>query len=58
MCEIQLAKNEKPVKAEAILEEIYPLMEEYFLGVMNFDGHYISYTLPNGQRIIISAEVA
>lgn len=52
----QIAKNEKPIAAEELLEEIFPLLEDYFLGTISFDKNVITYNLPNGQNIIIRAE--
>ncbi len=56
--EEELIKNEQPVTAKDLLEEIKPLLEDYFIGDISFDGKVIVYTLPNGQKFILKAEEA
>ena len=53
--EIELAKSEPPIKEKDLLVEILPLMQEYFVGDIAFNGHTISYRLPNGQTFRITA---
>ena len=52
----ELLKNEPPIKAESLLCEILPLMEEYFIGNLSFEGRAILYRLPNGQKFKITAQ--
>lgn len=54
-CDDEIAKNESPITAEELLGEIAPLIEEYFLGEVRFDGKEIVYRLPNGQKFRLSA---
>ncbi len=56
--EEELIKNEQPITAKDLLEEIKPLLEDYFIGDISFDGKVIVYTLPNGQKFILKAEEA
>ncbi|MDE6411753.1 MAG: hypothetical protein K2L02_04370 [Clostridia bacterium] len=51
----ELAKEEPPIKAESLLQELLPFLKEYFLGAVSFDGQAIFYRMPNGQKIKISA---
>lgn len=51
----ELAKEEPPIKANSLLCEIMPLMEEYFIGKLSFDGQAILYRLPNGQKFKITS---
>ena len=51
-----LLKEEPPIKAESLLEELYPFLQEYFIGKLSFDGQAIFYRLPNGQRFKITAQ--
>ncbi len=52
----ELLKNEPPVKSGELLEEIKPLLEEYFIGKVCVDGEGIVYTLPNGQKFILNVK--
>lgn len=52
----EIAKNEPPVTANSLLEEIKPLFSDYFKGKINSDGDGIIYELPNGQRFLITAK--
>lgn len=52
----EIAKNEPPVQAETLLEEILPLMEEYFVGEVSLVGKELVYRMPNGQSFKITAE--
>jgi len=54
--EEEILKNEKPVEAGELLEEIKPLLEDYFIGDVSCNGEGIVYTLPNGQKFILSAK--
>ena len=52
-------RNEPPINASDLLAEILPLLKDYFIGQITFDGDNITYTLLNGQKFAISAtEVA
>ena len=53
---LQLAMNEDLISGEQLLLEIAPLIEEYFLGSVLFDGQCISYQMPNGQIFNITAK--
>ena len=50
--------NEPPINASDLLAEIYPLLEDYFVGQITFDGDNITYALLNGQKFAISATEA
>ncbi len=54
--EEELAKNEPPVTGNDLLEEIRPLLDDYFIGEIFFDGNTVTYRLPNGQKFRIKAE--
>ncbi len=51
----EMAKKEPLVAAKDVLEEIYPLLGDYFEGNIKMDSRDIFYSMPNGQKIIISA---
>lgn len=51
----QLAKEQK-VKAADLIEELSPLVKEYFEGSVNSDGDKILYNLYNGQKFVIKVE--
>ena len=53
--EIELAKGEPSVTGKALLEEILPLMEDYFVGEISLKGNGLVYRMPNGQRFVITA---
>ena len=55
---LELEKNELPIDKEQLLSEILPIMEDYFVGEIRFDGHSIAYKLPNGQKFLITAQIA
>ena len=52
------AKNEPPIKSCDLLAEIIPLLKDYFIGQITFDGDSITYALLNGQTFTISATEA
>ncbi len=54
-CGDEFARNEPPITAGELLGEIAPLIEEYFLGDVRYDGKEIVYRLPNGQKFYLSA---
>lgn len=51
----EFAKNEPPISAKELLEEIFPLLKEHFEGKMVCTGRAINYIMPNGQEFIITA---
>jgi len=51
-----LAKKEPPVAANELLEEIAPLLSDYFEGDISLTIFGIAYSLPNGQKFILKAE--
>lgn len=55
-CGLTAAANEPPVKAEELMEEIFPLLQDYFIGEISLDGDGIVYKLPNGQIFRITAK--
>ncbi len=52
------AKNESPVSATDLLAELKPLLDDYFVGDISFDGNAITYCLPNGQKFCITVVAA
>lgn len=50
------AINEAPVSACELLDEIGPLLIDYFLGSFLRVENGITYRLPNGQKFIITAK--
>ena len=52
----EMAKKEPLVAAKDVLEEIYPLLGDYFEGNIKMDSRDIFYSMPNGQKIILSAK--
>lgn len=48
-------RNEPPINASDLLAVIIPLLEDYFVGQITFDGDSITYALLNGQKFTISA---
>ena len=51
----EVTLREPSVAAKELLEEILPLMEDYFEGKTVFTGRAINYIMPNGQAFIITA---
>ena len=49
-------KNEQPVSAEDFLAELMPLLADYFEGEISFTNGIVTYFLPNGQKIILTAQ--
>lgn len=54
--EDKFAKNEAPVNPKELLEEIKPLIEDYFLGKVAMTEEGLNYTLPNGQKFVFTAQ--
>ncbi len=52
----ELVKKEPPITATELLEEMKPLLDDYFIGEIGFHGNAITYRLPNGQTFCIKAE--
>ncbi|MBD5583903.1 MAG: hypothetical protein HDQ88_02390 [Clostridia bacterium] len=50
------AKNEKHFNAQNLLEEITPLIKDYFIAELDFDGKAINLSFLNGQKFRICAE--
>ena len=46
-------RNEPPINASDLLAEIFPLLEDYFVGQITLDGDCITYALLNGQKFTI-----
>lgn len=51
-------KNEQPTTAENIIEEIEPLLHDYFEGEITYCKGEITYVTPGGRKFIISAKEA
>ncbi len=49
-------KNEFPVTASDLLAEIFPVLGDYFVGQISMDDNGITYSLPNGQKFILTAK--
>ncbi|MDE7215084.1 MAG: hypothetical protein K2N68_04545 [Clostridia bacterium] len=56
--ENETAKKEPPVAAKDLLEEIMPLLSDYFEGYIKLENYGIAYGMPNGQKFIFKAEEA
>ena len=54
--ENEMEKKEPPVAVKDLLEEIYPLLGDYFEGDISMESRGIFYSMPNGQKFIISAK--
>ena len=52
----EIERTEPPIQNVELIEEILPLVKEYFIGDVSFDGQSILYRLPNGQKFKIIAE--
>lgn len=50
------AKNEAPFPADSLLQEIVPLLEEYFIGEFAYSDGAISLSFPNGQTFLLTAQ--
>lgn len=51
-----LARDEAPIQARDLLQEILPLMQDYFVGDITLEKDGILYRLPNGQNFLISVK--
>lgn len=56
--ELELARREPLIASSDLILEIAPLMQEYFVGEIKFDGEVIVYRMPNGQKFCITAKQA
>ena len=54
----QIAQNESPIDSKQLLAEILPIIEDYFVGNIKFEGQHIAYEMPNGQIFYITAKIA
>ena len=54
----EMAKSEPQIKASELLEEIMPLLHDYFVGEIKLCDNGICYSLPNGQKFILNAQAA
>ena len=52
----ETAKNELPISNGQLLSEILPIMGDYFVGDIRYDGQNIIYQLPNGQTFLITVK--
>lgn len=50
------AKNEAPFPASDLLQEIAPLLEDYFVAEPETEEHALILKFPNGQKFRLSAE--
>ena len=48
--------HEPDVSAEDFLAELMPLLSDYFEGKIFFANGSVTYFLPNGQKIILTAQ--
>ena len=48
-------KNEKTISGKQLLEELLPLLKDYFVGEICLDGQSIIYLMPNGTKFILTA---
>ena len=56
---LELAEREPRFRAERLVEEIAPLLHEYFLGSYQAQGNVIDLVFPNGQHFKLTiGEVA
>ncbi|MGN0822781.1 MAG: hypothetical protein ACI4NG_03315 [Candidatus Gallimonas sp.] len=54
--EEQTAADEPPVTEQELLEEVVPLLDDYFVGKFILSDRAITYLMPNGQRFRLIAE--
>lgn len=54
--EDEFAKKEAFIAPEELLEEIKPFLEDYFVGEVSLTKQGLNYILPNGQKIILTAQ--
>ncbi|MDE6274596.1 MAG: hypothetical protein K2L87_06075 [Clostridiales bacterium] len=50
------AKKEEPFPASQLLQEIAPLLEDYFVGEVRCDEEGIALSFLNGQKFLLKAE--
>ncbi len=51
---IEAAKNEGQIKVSELIEEIKPVLKDYFVGYITGGHNAIVYRTPNGQTFLIS----
>lgn len=51
MAAIKTAEEEKSFKANEFLEEVQPLLDDYFLGEFKLNDNSIICSFPNGQKV-------
>ncbi|MDE7296861.1 MAG: hypothetical protein K2N84_06295 [Clostridia bacterium] len=52
-----LAKDEPPFPADDLLQEIAPLLEDYFVAQVGMGTHSVTLFFPNGQKLKLTAQV-
>lgn len=51
-----IAKGEPPFPAEELLQELSPLLEDYFIAAIKTETNAIEMIFPNGQKFRLTAE--
>ncbi len=51
---VKAAKNEGQIKVSELIEEIKPVLKDYFVGYITGGHNAIVYKAPNGQTFVIS----
>jgi len=51
----EAAKEEEQFSAQELLQEIAPLLEDYFMGETMVDGQSVTLSFPNGQSFRLTA---
>jgi len=49
------AESESKISATNLIEEIEPILDDYFHGCIKRSGEGLIYQLPNGQKFVITA---
>jgi len=49
------AKKEEQFSAARLLQEIAPLLEEYFIGTVETEEQSVTISFPNGQKYVLQA---
>ncbi len=52
----KLAKDEPRFPADELLQELAPLLEEYFVAELGMRAHAITLFFPNGQKFKLTAQ--
>ena len=53
---VKSAKNEPRFPADDLLQEIAPLLEDYFVAELGMRAHAITLFFPNGQKFKLTAQ--